>query len=61
MVSHCSSLAKKIPWTREPGGLQSLGLQRVRHDLTTEHARATEKEKKPYVKIKPMKHLQPSL
>ena len=29
----CSSiLAWKIPWTEEPGGLQSLGPQRVRHD-----------------------------
>ena len=31
-------LAWKIPWTEEPGGLQFLGLQRVRHDLATEHA-----------------------
>ena len=29
----CSSiLAWRIPWTEEPGGLQSIGLQRVRHD-----------------------------
>ena len=27
-----SVLAKKIPWTKEPGGLQSMGSQRVRHD-----------------------------
>ena len=25
-------LAWRIPWTKEPGGLQSMGLQRVRHD-----------------------------
>ena len=25
-------LAWRIPWTEEPGGLQSMGLQRVRHD-----------------------------
>ena len=25
-------LAWRIPWTEEPGGLQSIGLQRVRHD-----------------------------
>ena len=31
MASHSSILAGKIPWTEEPGGLQSLGLQRVRH------------------------------
>ena len=27
-----STLAWKIPWTEEPGGLQSMGLQRVRHN-----------------------------
>ena len=32
MATHSSILAWKIPWTEEPGGLQSLGLQRVRHD-----------------------------
>ena len=32
MVTHSSILTWKIPWTEEPGGLQSLGLQRVRHD-----------------------------
>ena len=32
MVTHCSTLAWKIPWTEEPGGLQSMGLQRVGHD-----------------------------
>ena len=32
MATHCSILAWKIPWTEEPGGLQSMGLQRVRHD-----------------------------
>ena len=32
-MAACSSiLAWKIPWTEEPGGLQSVGLQRVRHD-----------------------------
>ena len=32
IVTHCSILAWKIPWTEEPGGLQSTGLQRVGHD-----------------------------
>ena len=32
MAAHSSSLAWKIPWTEEPGGLQSMGLQRVGHD-----------------------------
>ena len=31
-------LAWKIPWTEEPGGLQSMGSQRVGHDCTTEPA-----------------------
>ena len=30
-------LAWKIPWTEEPGGLQSMGLQRVGHDLVCMH------------------------
>ena len=33
-----SILARKIPRLEEPGGLQSMGLQRVRHDLVTTHA-----------------------
>ena len=32
MATHSSILAWKIPWTEEPGGLRSMGLQRVRHD-----------------------------
>ena len=32
MVTHSSILAWKIPWTEEPGRLQSMGLQRVGHD-----------------------------
>ena len=32
MATHSSFLAWKIPWTEEPGGLQSTGSQRVRHD-----------------------------
>ena len=30
MATHSSILAWEIPWTEEPGGLQSMGLQRVR-------------------------------
>ena len=29
---HLRILAWKVPWTEEPGGLQSIGLQRVEHD-----------------------------
>ena len=32
MVPHSSTLAWKIPWTEEPGGLQSMGSLRVGHD-----------------------------
>ena len=35
MVTHSSILAWEIPWTEEPGGLQSMGSQRVRHNLAT--------------------------
>ena len=35
MATHSSILAWRIPWTEETGGLQSMGLQRVRHDLAT--------------------------
>ena len=31
MATHSSTLAWKIPWPEEPGRLQSMGLQRVRH------------------------------
>ena len=32
MATHCSILAWRIPWTKEPGGLQSMGSQRVGQD-----------------------------
>ena len=32
MAIHSGTIAWKIPWTGEPGRLQSMGLQRVRHD-----------------------------
>ena len=32
MAPHSSTIAWKIPWTQEPGRLQSMGSQRVRHD-----------------------------
>ena len=35
MATHSSILAWRIPWTEEPGGLQSMGSQRVRHDQAT--------------------------
>ena len=35
MTTYSSILAWEIPWTEEPGGLQSMGLQIVGHDLLT--------------------------
>ena len=35
MTTHSSMLAWGIPWTEEPGGLQAMGSQRVRHNLMT--------------------------
>ena len=35
MATHSSTLALRIPWTEEPGGLQSTGSQRVRHNRAT--------------------------
>ena len=35
MAPHSSVFAWRIPWTEEPGELQSMGSQRVRHDLVT--------------------------
>ena len=32
VATHSSILAWRIPWTEEPGGLQSMGSQRVRHN-----------------------------
>ena len=37
MPTHSSILAWEIPWTEKPDGLQSMGWQRVGHDLVTEH------------------------
>ena len=35
MATHCSTVAWKIPWTEDPGRLQSMGSQRVRHNWAT--------------------------
>ena len=51
MATHSSILAWKIPWTEEPGRLQSMGLQRVGHDwvaslhFTSLHREFTEEQK----------------
>ena len=41
MATHSSILASKISWTEEPGWLQSLGLERVRHDIATKYRHRT--------------------
>ena len=35
MATHSNILAWRIPWTEEPGGLQSMGLQSIGHDRET--------------------------
>ena len=42
MATHPSILAWRIPWTEEPGGLQSMELQRVRHDWAAKQQQTTE-------------------
>ena len=37
MATHSSILAWRMSWTKEPGRLQTMGSQRVRHDLATTH------------------------
>ena len=37
MVTHSSILVWEIPWTEEPGGLQSMGSRRMGNDSGTEH------------------------
>ena len=41
MATHSHIPAWEIPWTEEPGGLQSMGLQRVGHDRALTHTHAT--------------------
>ena len=61
MATHSSILACEMPWTEEPGELQSTGSQTVKHDLVTEHTQmdleiiilseASQKEKEKYHNI----------
>ena len=41
MATQSHILAWRIPWTEGPGGLHSMGSQRVRHDLVTKHTHNT--------------------
>ena len=44
MATHSSILAREIPWTEEPDGLQSMGSQRVRRDWVTRHTHGAKTE-----------------
>ena len=46
MATPSSILAWEIPWTEEPGGLQSMELQRVGHNRATEYAQKLKKQKR---------------
>ena len=50
MATHSSILAWKIPWTEEPGGLQSMQLQRIRYALVTDQQQARVKRMGGYLK-----------
>ena len=41
MATHSSIFAWEIPWTEEPGGLQTMGPQRFRHDFVTQQQQMT--------------------
>ena len=43
MATHSSIFAWEIPWTEEPGRLQSMVLRRVRHDLMTQQQQQMKK------------------
>ena len=45
MATHSSILAWRIPWTEEPGGLQSMGSQRIGHNWVTKHIHIPSLEK----------------
>ena len=47
MATHSSILAWTIPWTDEPGKLQSMGSQRVGHDLVTKTTTASKPHTQP--------------
>ena len=59
MATHSSILAWEIPWTEEPGGLQSMGSQRVGHNLVAQEQQQQRqmftfaREKAPFVRVSP--------
>ena len=51
METHSGIIAWEIPWAQEPGGLQSKGSQRVRHDLETKQQQQQNYWSSPKIKI----------
>ena len=45
MATDSNILVRKVPWTEEPGGLQTMGLRRVRHDSAHMPGAVQQKEK----------------
>ena len=62
-ATHSSILVWRIPWTEEPGGLQSMGLQRVGHnwsDLTHRHTKSSALKCVPLALLSQSSHSAPS-
>ena len=59
MATHSSVLAWEIPWTEEPGRLQSTGFQRVGQDLVTKHTSTYIVAMKTYVSMKTLSYHKP--
>ena len=55
MATHPSILAWRIPWTEEAGGLQSMGLQRIGHDWTTNITKNTRYYNTPISQVKKLR------
>ena len=58
MATHSRILAWKIPWTEEPGGLQSMGSQRVGHDFTFTFYIPTQQKQPVGKRVPPEAHAQ---
>ena len=62
MATHSSILAWRIPRTEESGRLQSMALQRVRHDLATQpQQQSTARLPFPYMRMSRVRHLRADL
>ena len=51
MATHSSILAWRISWTEDPGGLQSMGLQRVGHNWVTNTVERQREELRPWQRL----------